>query len=283
MILRMAKPKENVEVVDATTIMVLTGDDARRMDVEEYLVGVLLGELPGNFEDETLKAQAVAARTFALYNKEKGWRHPNGDVCMSASCCQAYISPESYILNGGELATVLRMYEAASATEGQVLLYENSLIEATYFSSSGGRTEDAQAVWGVFVPYLQSVESEEENVSHTTQISKVDFCQALGLPVGEVYIETSSYTNGGGVDSVCINGEWFSGMQLRQKLGLRSTQISFYIEKESVRIVTRGYGHRVGMSQYGADAMAAGGSNYKEILQHYYRGVTIGDWPSDNN
>lgn len=280
--LRISQPTEDAKA-EATIITVLTGDTAQQMDIEEYLVGVLLGEMPENFEDETLKAQAVAARTFTLYNKGKGWRHQNGDICTSATCCQAYISPENYISSGGEPATVLRMAKAVKATKSQVLLYENSLIEATYFSSSGGRTEDAQAVWGVFVPYLQSVESGEEDMSYTTEISKEDFCMALGLTTGDVRIEAPIYTNGGGIDKVCINGEWFSGMQLRQKLGLRSTQISFYAGNGSVKIVTKGYGHRVGMSQYGADAMAAGGCDYKEILLHYYSGVTIGYWTSDNN
>ncbi len=269
--------------VDSLSVTVLMGDVTERMDVEDYLVGVLLAEMPGNFEEEALKAQAVAARTFALYSKENGSKHQEADICISATCCQGYISPEDYILSGGDSAIAFKMREAVLATKGQVLIYENELIEATYFSSSGGRTEDAQAVWGVAVPYLQSVESEERDVSYTDQMKKDDFCMALSLPKGEVYIEAPVYTKGGGIAEVSINGKRFTGLQLRQNLGLRSTRISFYVGKENVQIVTNGHGHRVGMSQYGADAMAAGGSDYRQILTHYYSGITIQRYNPDEN
>lgn len=269
--------------VDTYSVTVLTEDGVVQMDVEKYLVGVLLKEMPGDFEDEALKAQAVAARTFALYRKENGSKHKNADICTSATCCQGYLDPLNYISNGGAASTVLKMYKAVSASKGQALYYGGDLIEATYFSSSGGRTEDARAVWGVAVPYLQSVESIERDAHYTCEINKDRFCEALGLTKGEVYIENPTYTSGGGIAEVSINGKTFTGMQLRQCLGLRSTCVSFYVGKESVGIITNGYGHRVGLSQYGADAMATGGSNYLEILTHYYTGVTVQNYTSNKN
>lgn len=172
--------------------------------------------------------------------------------------------------------TVLRMHDAVCATGEEVLLYDGSIIEATYFSSSGGRTEDAQAVWGSAVPYLKSVNSEEQDTTYTSEMDKRDFCTALGLQAGEVHIDEPKYTQGGGIAEVNINGEDFTGLELRRRLRLRSTQISFYVGKDKVQIVTNGYGHRVGMSQYGADAMAVVGNDYRQILTHYYSGVTIG-------
>ncbi len=256
-------------------IAVLMDETVVQMDIEEYLLGVLLAEMPADFEVEALKAQAVAARTFTLYKIENGSKHLNADVCDLSACCQGYISPTNYISQGGAPMTVYKMYGAVSKTEGQALFYDNALIEATYFSSSGGRTEDAQAVWGAAVPYLQSVESKEGEMPYKKEIAKDDFCEALGLTKGDVHIETSSYTKGGGIDKVYINGKLFTGTQLRKSLKLRSTQITFTVLDDSVQIVTKGYGHRVGMSQYGADAMAALGSDYAEILLHYYSGITI--------
>ena len=163
-----------------------------------------------------------------------------------------------------------------------VLTYEGALIEATYFSCSGGMTEDAVAVWGTDVPYLQSVPSPgEENASHYTDAVtyKMDaFFSKLGLAVPDTktqWVTDIVYTKGGGVASVTICGTAFTGTQLRKLLGLRSTAFSIEISDDTITIKTRGYGHRVGMSQYGADAMATTGSAYPEILSYYYQGTEL--------
>ena len=270
-------------IVNFSTAAVLTEDGVIEMDIEKYLVGVLLCEMPADFEAEALKAQAVAARTFVLYRMENNSKHLDADICVSATCCQGYIDPESYISNGGDTAAVLKMYDAVADTKDEVLLYDGEFIEATYFSSSGGRTEDAQAVWGVEVPYLISVHSAEADDPYIRQMSKEMFCEALGMPGSDVYIDAPTYTKGGGIAEIKINGKIFTGVQLRKYLGLRSTEIFFSVENEFVNIVTKGYGHRVGMSQHGADAMAECGSDYIEILTHYYNGVTIQPYVSNNN
>ena len=280
--LRFTKTQRNLPAY-SSDVIVLTDRGTIRMNMQEYLTGVLLCEMPSDFEVEALKAQAVAARTFVLYRKENGSKHPDADICTSTSCCQGYLNPDSYILAGGNTMTVLRMHDAVCATGEEVLLYDGSVIEATYFSSSGGRTEDAQAVWGSAVPYLKSVNSDEQDTTYTSEMDKRDFCTALGLQAGEVHIDEPIYTQGGGIAEVNINGEDFTGLELRRRLRLRSTQISFYVGKDKVQIVTNGYGHRVGMSQYGADAMAVAGNDYRQILTHYYSGVTIVDWKSCNN
>ena len=251
-------------------LSVQTGTDkVEEMNVEEYVVGVVLGEMPASFETEALKAQAVAARTFAL----RELRHKNANVCTDSGCCQAYIDPKDY---DGSKASLEKIRKAVYDTAGQVIVYEGSMIEATYFSCSGGRTEDALAVWGQEVPYLQAVDSpgeeKAENYIKTVTLSADDFSAAFGGLTGppESWVGAVTYTEGGGVASIKIGGKSYTGTQVRQKLKLRSTAFVLTVIGSTVTVTTKGSGHRVGMSQYGADAMAACGSTYGEILAHYY-------------
>ena len=252
------------------------------MDMEEYLLGVLLAELPEDFEEEAKKAQAVAARTYALKASRTGGKHRDGSVCEKSACCQAHIFPEEYLKQGGQQQAVDAARAAVEATAGLVLTYEGNLIEATYFSCSGGSTEDAVAVWGTDFPYLRAVDSPgEEQAAHytdTVYFTKSDFAERLGLPLTgnpETWFSQFRYTAGGGVDTVNIGGVVCAGTFLRSKLGLRSTAFTIQADREGITITTRGFGHRVGMSQYGADAMALGGSSFQEILAHYYPGTTL--------
>lgn len=254
-------------------------------DMDEYLTGVVLGEMPAFFEPEALKAQAVAARTYAAKAKMTGGKHGDGSVCMDSQCCQAYQDPGDYISSGGTAEDVAKIRQAVEDTSGYVLTYGGELIEAVYFSCSGGSTEDAAAVWGTEVPYLQATDSPgEENAVHNADsvtFTADQFQQALGKSLSgdpETWFGEVTYTDGGGVAEMEIGGEIYTGVRLRQLLGLRSTAFTVTAEGGSVRIETRGYGHRVGMSQYGADAMAASGSTFREILSHYYRGTTLEIW-----
>lgn len=252
------------------------------MELDRYITAVVLREMPAEFETEALKAQAVVARTYALRRYATGGKHVQAAVCTDPSCCQGYCAEESYVSDGGSAQMVDKVKEAVSATSGEVLLYNGELIEATYFSCSGGRTEDASAVWGADIPYLRAVESPgEENASHytdTVTFTVSEFTQLLDLPdtaSDRAWVEDIRYTEGGGIDTVTIQGKTFEGTQLRQLLGLRSTAFAMTVIGNTVTVTTKGYGHRVGMSQYGADAMAVQGSSYSEILQHYYQGVSL--------
>ena len=171
---------------------------------------------------------------------------------------------------------------AAQATAGMVLVYNGNLIEATYFSCSGGQTEDAVAVWGTDVPYLRSVESPgEEFATHytdTVTYTLAEFLRLLNivnLPSGVPLFGEIEHTAGGGVASLQIAGKTFAGTQIRNILGLRSTAFTMSQIGSNVIITTRGYGHRVGMSQYGAEAMAVSGRTFEEILSHYYQGTEL--------
>lgn len=252
------------------------------MNMDDYLLGVVLGEMPASFEEEALKAQAVVARTYTQKAYETGGKHGNGSVCPKSSCCQAYISRESYLEQGGTREGADKVRAAIEATSGQVLTYEGELIESTYFSCSGGTTEDAAAVWGTDFPYLRSVESpgEEGAAYHTDMVSFTpeSFCAALGesLPgAPDTWFGAVIYTDGGGVATMEICGKPYTGTQLRSLLHLRSTAFTVRTGEGKIEITTKGYGHRVGMSQYGADAMAVNGSTYEEILSHYYQGTTL--------
>ena len=259
------------------------------MDLDSYLTAVVLQEMPAEFELEALKAQAVVARTYAMRRAATGGKHTGAAVCTDSSCCQGYCPEEEYILNGGEPSCVDKIRTAVTETADQVLLYEGELIEATYFSCSGGKTEDAQAVWGGDIPYLQSVDSPgEEAAVHytdTMRFSAQEFSQLLGGQLtGEpgTWLEGVTYTDGGGVASMKICGREYTGTKLRQLLGLRSTAFVMTAVGDTVVITTKGFGHRVGMSQYGADAMAVQGSSYEQILAHYYQGTVLGSYAAQD-
>ena len=245
------------------------------MALDSYVGRVLLAEMPASFQTEALKAQAVAIRTYTL----KQGKHDKADVCTDSTCCQAYITPQAYMEKGGDTAMLARIDEAVRDTENQVLTYEGELIEATYFSSSGGRTEAAVAVWGADVPYLQSVESlGETDTGHfveTVTFSLAEFTDRLGLDVLPSAIGEITYTEGDGVDTIVIAGQTFRGTDIRKFLDLKSTAFIITIVGDTVTITTKGNGHRVGLSQYGAEAMAKAGRVYYEILEYYYPGTTL--------
>ena len=269
-------------VVQSSKIPVLLTDGQTiQMELSDYLVGVILAEMPTSFEPAAIQAQAVVARTYAL-KRQQDMRHPDGAVCTDFNCCQAYISQESYLDGQGYPEDISAARSAVESTRGMVLAYEDKLIEATYFHSSGGKTEDAVAVWGVDYPYLQSVDSPgEEEMEHYCQVEYFDkqtLESCLGVTLWGApssWLGWTTYTAGGGVDTMYIDGVKYTGTELRSLLKLNST--AFYIEAadDGICVTTFGKGHRVGMSQMGAQAMALRGCSYQEILSHYYPGTRI--------
>lgn len=253
-----------------------------QMDMDEYLVGVLLAEMPASFSFEAKCAQAVVARTYARKAYMTGGKHADGSVCDASACCQGYRTPETYLSEGGTQEAIDDARRAVAQTSNYVLTYDGELIEATYFSCSGGSTEDAVAVWGTDFPYLRATQSPgEEDATHFTdeaEFTATQFCSLLGVSLeGEPseWFGDVAYTSGGGVASMEISNEVYSGTALRSMLGLRSTAFTIRVDGARICITTHGFGHRVGMSQYGADAMARAGSTYAEILTHYYSGAEL--------
>ena len=277
-------PRQTVPQGNGTELLAVLMQDGTvvEMDADTYLVGVVLGEMPTDFEEDALKAQAVVARTYALKRSTTGRKHPSGAVCTDSNCCQSYRAVADFLADGGTQEAVDKVTQAVSGTSNQVLTYNGALIDATYFSCSGGMTEDALAVWGTDIPYLQAVDSPgEEKATYYTDTVKFtagEFADRLGISakgLPATWLGKVTHTKGGGVDTMVIAGKTYGGVELREMLGLRSTAFTIYAVGESVHISTKGFGHRVGMSQYGAEAMAVGGSSYQEILSHYYPGTTI--------
>lgn len=271
-----------------STIKVLTNEgNIDEMALDDYLTCVLLGEVPTSFGDEALKAQAVVARTYTLRRQVTTGKHPEAPVCMDSNCCQGYRSIESFRAVGGTDEQIEKVREAVRDTTEKVLVYNDQLIDATYFSCSGGMTEDAVAVWGSDIPYLQAKPSPgEEKAEHyvdTTSFSVEEFKRLLQInePDTTTWLGNIAYTDGGGVATIEIFGKQFKGTQVRQMLGLRSTAFAINVLGDNVIVTTKGFGHRVGMSQYGADAMATQGKTYEEILMYYYEGTEIKTYTGD--
>lgn len=254
----------------------IAGED-KTLTLREYLVGVVMGEMPASFSIEALKAQTVAARTYTLRRLEGG-----GTLSDDPGVCQAYTDPATAEEKWGEgwQENLEKILTAVEETDGQVLTYDGELISATYFSCSGGKTESAQAVWGGEVPYLISVESPgEEEASAFESVVTVPLEEFLAaLEIDNPAVSAVTYTDGGGVDSITIDGRTISGTDMRERFGLRSTLFRMETDRENVTFYVQGFGHRVGMSQYGAQAMAEAGSTYQEILRWYYTGVEIGEY-----
>lgn len=263
-------------------IWVLTAEgNTQWMELESYLSGVILAEMPTSYDHQALCAQAVVARTYALKRQTEA-RHPQGAVCTDPGCCQAYIAEADYLSGLGYKEDVVSAKAAVAATEDMVLTYEGGLIEATYFHCSGGQTEDAVAVWGVDYPYLQAVESpgEEEMDHYSDRIfytgAELESLLERALPGSPgSWIGWTTYTTGGGVETMVFAGVQYSGIQLRRLLKLNSTAFKIEAVDDGLWITTLGKGHRVGMSQNGAQAMALQGSTWQEILAHYYPGTRI--------
>lgn len=276
------------------TIRVMLDGKVEEMDINEYLWGVVAAEMPASFELEALKAQAVAARTYALQRTQ--WtndKHPDADVCGDHTCCQAYISPEKAAANWGKNAEVNRekIAQAVNETGSEVILYDGKLISAVFHSSSASETLAAVEVWGGSVPYLVGVKSPEgDEVPNYHSEVKVDgetfrtkFLAAYpeakleGAP--STWFGEAVRTAGGSVAQITVGGVSVKGKDMRSLLGLRSASFSVTADEKDVTFQVTGFGHGVGMSQYGANTMAKEGKGYRDILTWYYTGVSVENCP----
>jgi len=244
------------------------------LELEDYLIGVVSAEMPASFHSEALKAQAVAARTYALKTIE------SGKTLTDTVSTQAYQDNDQLKNKWGQSYNTYynKVKNAVLATEGLVMTYNGSLINAYYHSTSNGFTEDSTAVFGSF-PYLQSVASPvDKNVSSylkTISMSYETISNKLGIPVTSLSTIKVEKNSSNRVDKIIIDNHVYGGVEFRTKLGLRSTDFELNLYENNISITTRGYGHGVGMSQYGAHEYAKTGMNYQNILKHYYTGINI--------
>ena len=251
--------------------------EEKELELEEYIIGVVAGEMPASFEVEALKAQAIAARSYAM-NKIKSSKETY-DLVTDVSN-QVYITQDEmkekwqseydYYYN--------KIKDAVLETKGLVMKYNDEIISAYYFAMSNGSTEDVSLVFGESKDYLQSVDSSwDENVKNftvETNITKEEFCKKLDISCNDIIINNIKRSETKRVNEITINNKTFKGTEVRSILNLRSTDFNIEIN-ESIKITTKGYGHGVGMSQYGANEMAKNGSTYEDILKHYYNNIEI--------
>ena len=277
----------------ALRLRVLLGGQVEEMTMDAYLLGVLRAEMPASFEPEALKAQAIAARTYTCYKMNNGpiANHPDADACDDINCCKAYKSADDAAADWGSMALYYeeKLARAVAETDGQVVLYDGEPILAVFFSSANGHTQNAAAVWQSDLPYLQSVSSPEDEtlVPNYYSVARVpaEELRAAFLAVhpeaelsggGEGWITDVERGDAGFVTTLRVGGVRVKGNELRAILSLRSPSFTVTFEDGAFVFRVTGYGHGVGMSQYGANAMALQGADAETILEHYFTGARVG-------
>lgn len=281
----------NIEVVDpmepAVEVAVYRTQQQQlqTLPLEEYVVGVVASEMPADFEMEALKAQALTARTYIiqqLMNEEK-LGVPDGADVTDTVTHQVYKSDKELreLWKGEYSWKIEKVRKAVQETNGQILTFNGSPIDATFFSTSNGYTESSDEIWPNSLPYLKAVESPWDVNSPKFSGQKVVPISEFESKLGVKLADSSSIgkiverTAGNRVGKVDINGKVLTGKEIREKLDLKSTDFTWERKGKNIVINTKGYGHGVGMSQYGANGMAAEGKTYDQIVQHYYKGTEI--------
>ncbi len=285
-----AEPAVFYDADGMTVLRLLHKGEVKTMTLAEYLPGVLAGEMPADFAPAALCAQAVAARTYALQQRRKE-AHPQADVCSDPACYQVWLDEAEQRARWGEDEPVFiaRMRAAVAATNGEYLTYEGEPILCCFHSSSAGYTESSANLWGEALPYLVSVESPETAADVPDYVSRVEvsaqeFREVILSRFPEAELKTTlppdwlgarSTDTSGRVAGVRVGGVAIPGTEMRSLFGLRSACFDLAWTGMSFRFTVTGYGHGAGMSQYGANVMARGGADYREILAHYYPGTEL--------
>lgn len=265
---------------DEGIIEMHTAGGTMSVPLRDYLIGAVAGEMPASFEAEALKAQAVAIRTYLLASK----KHDNAQICGDSRCCLAYKSEsELEAMWGSEFSrNYARIAGAVDSTAGQYLTYGDKPIQAVFHASSGGTTEDSDALWGA-LPYLIPVATPEtkdtvSNLVSLVTVSPGELAAALELDTDcppSDWIQGIRLTDSGRVKGVLLAGKAFTGSYLRSVFALRSTDFALTWDGTNFIFTVTGHGHGVGMSQYGADLLARQGCTYDAILAHYYPGTEL--------
>lgn len=266
--------------------------EVEELGFDEYLYGVVSAEMPATFEIEALKAQAVVARTYTIYQMQNsGAKHEGANICDSYACCQAWISKEERLAKWEENekeSNWQKIIQAVNDTEGKIITYEGNPINAFFHSNSGGVTESSVNIWGgIEYPYLKSVETSGED-GYSQYSSEVTFTrEELINKIKETHenieidwsaedaIQIQEYTDSGRVRTIKFGNTSVAGTEARTILGLKSTNFTISYQDEKIIFTVKGYGHGVGMSQTGADSLAKQGSGYEDIIKHFYTGVEV--------
>ena len=267
-----AKKEEVKEEIKLALKDTSTGE-IKNIELEDYIVGVVAGEMPASFNEEALKAQAIASRTYAMYKM----KNSNGTYdLVTDKTNQVYITEDKMKSLWQENFDYYfeKIKRAVYDTKDLIMTYNGDIILSLYFARSNGKTEDAISVFGSNQEYLKSVESPEENLTSEVTISKDKFCNKLNISCDAINISNVLKSSSGRINSLNINDKTFKGTEIRTLFDLKSTDFDITIDSE-IKFITKGYGHGVGMSQYGANKLAQNGKNYEEILKHYYQNINI--------
>ncbi len=268
--------------------------EVEELPLDTYLYGVVSSEMPASFEKEALKAQAVVARTYTIYKiQNNSQKHEGADICDSSACCQEWISKEDRLAKWEESTREEywnKIVTAVEETKGKIITYEGKPINAFFHANSGGKTETTLNVWGGSgYPYLQTVATtgEEGYTQYQSEVicTKQEFTDKIKEKHSDFTIDFSQanciqvleYTDGDRVKTIQIGNLSLSGVEIRTIFGLKSANFTITIEGDNIKFSVLGYGHGVGMSQTGADSMAKAGSDYVEIIKHFYTGVEVED------
>lgn len=273
------------DAADTVTILNTESGEKTTLSVKEYIFGVVAAEMPLSYNDEAIKAQAVAAYTFLLYRTKQN-ADKDYDITIDSQTDQAFISGEQLTKKWGDNFNeyAARLNNLLNEVDGMFIAYNGQPILAVYHAISSGKTETAKNVWGSSISYLSAVESIGDLLSpdylSTAKVSTDDFKQAFeskcSLPkTQENYIEKISRSKSGTVTSIVIGGKTFKGSDIRAAFSLRSSNFDVELKDNNFIFTVRGYGHGVGMSQYGANYMATQGNTFSEILCWYYKGCEI--------
>lgn len=254
------------------------------LTLDDYIAGVVAAEMPASFELEALKAQAVAARTYAyrrIQRNDRAPEHPDAHFSTDHRSGQAWTSWDDLRQRWGLVGYYTyrkKIEQAVESTKGEIALYNNEPILAVYHSTSGGRTENSENYWADSLPYLRSVDDPygEHSPHHftTASFSKNQFLSLMNSSQGNNIRVVNRYPSGR-VKTFEVGDTWYSGREVRERLNLRSSWFTLDEVNGTITFSVWGYGHGVGMSQYGADGMAKEGYDYREILQYYYRNIEI--------
>lgn len=281
---RTAEEENGNEVID---VFVESDGRTEEMAMRDYIVSVLAAEMPAAYEEQALRAQAAACVTLARYMKKNGQSAgPDGAVISTdPGKYQGYLSVEDMKARWGDDFEdwYARLCDAVDEVLPYEITYDGAPILAAFHAISPGMTETAETVWGKKIDYLVSVESDGDRLSPgystTVTLSPADLTEKLALTPGDSapaeWLGESSYTAAGTLTEIEIAGALFSGSRLRQALGLRSAAVTAGFDGENFVFSVKGYGHGVGLSQYGADYLARQGMTWREIVAHYYPGTSV--------
>ncbi|MGI6430089.1 MAG: stage II sporulation protein D [Syntrophomonadaceae bacterium] len=270
---------QSIHELPMVTVYRSQSGQVEQMDLEEYIIGTVAAEMPASFESEALKAQAICARTYALRKLTEGKSYPHqADLSDNINTCQGYLSYEEFAGRHPHQSEQwwLNIQQAVEETRGQVILHDNQLIDALYHSTCGGQTASALEVFGQNIDYLQSVQCGYCQISKRYKTEQVLDWQDVVAVSGEgECVEVMATSSTGRIEQVKVNQKVMKGSEFRQAFGLPSTRCTVRMENQGINVISYGYGHGVGLCQYGAQGMALQGKNYQQILAHYYPGTRI--------